>query len=135
MKKIVLTFIVILALSTTAFAHSGGTDRCGGHNNRKTGGYHVHNWSKYRACNPQKSEQKKEEPKKQNSDDTIRERIINESISSYPGNCPCPYNRASNGSRCGKRSAYSRPGGYEPLCYKSDVTDEMVRKYRNTQDQ
>ena len=33
------------------------------------------------------------------------------------GSCPCPYNIASDGSICGERSAYSRSGGYEPLCY------------------
>ena len=27
-----------------------------------------------------------------------------------------------NGKECGKRSAYSKPGGYEPLCYVSDIT-------------
>ena len=27
----------------------------------------------------------------------------------------------SNGNKCGKRSAYSKPGGYEPLCYVSDI--------------
>ena len=64
------------------------------------------------------------------TDVEIRQILIQESINSYPGNCPCPYNKASNGSRCGKRSAYSRPGGAEPLCYQSDVTDAMVNKYR-----
>lgn len=64
------------------------------------------------------------------SDDEIREILIQRSIASYSGNCPCPYNRASNGSRCGKRSAYSRPGGASPLCYPSDVTDAMVERYR-----
>lgn len=33
-----------------AIAHSGGTDRCGGHTNRKTGVYHVHNQAKASAC-------------------------------------------------------------------------------------
>lgn len=64
------------------------------------------------------------------SDDVIKRAIIAESIGSYSGNCPCPYNRARNGSQCGKRSAYSRPGGAAPLCYPSDVTNEMVRAYR-----
>lgn len=64
------------------------------------------------------------------TDEEVRQLIIQESISSYPGNCPCPYNRARNGSRCGKRSAWSRAGGYSPLCYSSDVTDEMVERYR-----
>ncbi len=39
------------------------------------------------------------------STDAIKQMMIKESIESYPGNCPCPYNTASNGSRCGKRSA------------------------------
>ena len=64
------------------------------------------------------------------SDAEIRRRMIEESIDSYPGNCPCPYNRASNGSQCGRRSAYSREGGYAPLCYPSDISDAMVREYR-----
>jgi len=64
------------------------------------------------------------------TDAEIRERLIAESIASYPGSCPCPYNRARNGSRCGKRSAYSRPGGYAPLCYASDVPAAAIDAYR-----
>lgn len=60
------------------------------------------------------------------SDDEIKKRIIQESIASYPGNCPCPYNAARNGSRCGGRSAWSRKGGYSPICFENEVTDEMV---------
>jgi hypothetical protein len=66
------------------------------------------------------------------SDAQIRQKLIAESIASYPGNCPCPYNSASNGSSCGKRSAWSRAGGYAPLCYASDVTPEMIREYRQS---
>ena len=51
------------------------------------------------------------------------EEMIKESIANYPGKCPCPYSIMSNGKKCGKRSAYSKPGGYEPLCYLSDITD------------
>ena len=61
----------------------------------------------------------------------IKQELIRQSISSYSGSCPCPYNSARNGSRCGGRSAYSRPGGYSPLCYPSDVTNDMIMKYRN----
>lgn len=43
-------------------AHGGGTDSCGGHNERKNGGYHVHNWSKYCSCNPDSSRCKKSSP-------------------------------------------------------------------------
>lgn len=64
------------------------------------------------------------------SEDQIRQRIIRESIDSYPGNCPCPYNSARNGSRCGGRSAYNRAGGYAPKCYPTDVTDAEVRAWR-----
>ena len=49
--------------------------------------------------------------------------MIKESIANYPGKCPCPYSTMSNGKKCGKRSAYSKPGGYEPLCYVADITD------------
>ena len=64
------------------------------------------------------------------TDASIVKAIIQESIDSYSGNCPCPYNSARNGSRCGKRSAYSREGGEEPICYKDDVTKEMINDYR-----
>jgi hypothetical protein len=64
------------------------------------------------------------------SDAEIRQRMIAESIEGYPGACACPYQRASNGSQCGRRSAYSRGGGYEPLCYPSDISDDMVKSYR-----
>jgi hypothetical protein len=63
-------------------------------------------------------------------DSAIIKTLIDDSISSYPGNCPCPYNSARNGSRCGKRSAYTRPGGYAPLCFKEDVSKDMVEEYR-----
>jgi hypothetical protein len=64
------------------------------------------------------------------SDADIKKLIIAESIASYPGPCACPYQTARNGSSCGKRSAYSRPGGYEPKCYDADITPEMVLSYR-----
>jgi hypothetical protein len=35
-----------------------------------------------------------------------------------------------NGHACGGRSAYSRPGGYAPICYSQDVTPEMIRRWR-----
>lgn len=65
------------------------------------------------------------------TDAQIREALIQQSIASTPGNCPCPFNTAANGSRCGKRSSYSRGGGYSPVCYPEDVTAEMIREYRS----
>lgn len=65
------------------------------------------------------------------SDQAITQRIIDRSIASYSGNCPCPYSRASNGSRCGKRSAYSNPGGAAPICYPAQVSKEMIEAHRS----
>jgi len=64
------------------------------------------------------------------SDERVRLELIRESIAAYPGRCPCPYNTARDGSNCGARSAYARVGGYEPLCYETDVTADMIRRYR-----
>ena len=56
------------------------------------------------------------------------EEMIKESIANYPGKCPCPYSIMSNGKKCGKRSAYSKPGGYEPLCYISDIKNNIIKE-------
>lgn len=59
----------------------------------------------------------------------VIEAIIRQSINSYSGNCPCPYNTMSNGRRCGGNSAYSKPRGKSPLCYPGDVTQRMIDDY------
>ena len=64
------------------------------------------------------------------SDDAIRAAIIQQSLASYYGSCPCPYSTDRGGRRCGGRSAYSKPGGASPHCYSSDVSDEMVSAFR-----
>lgn len=61
----------------------------------------------------------------------IIQNIIQNSIATYSGNCPCPYNITANGSKCGRRSAYSKPGGYAPLCYPADVTPAMISSYKH----
>ncbi len=35
----------------------------------------------------------------------------------YVGTCDCPYDLMRNGRACGGRSAYSKPGGRNPVCY------------------
>ena len=60
----------------------------------------------------------------------IKQKIIQESINRYPGNCPCPYNTDRAGHSCGRRSAYNRAGGYAPKCYASDVSASEVASYR-----
>lgn len=64
------------------------------------------------------------------SDEEIIQVIIYKSIATHRGNCACPYNRTTNGSKCGRRSAYSRPGGYQPMCYPRDVPREMIEEFR-----
>ena len=64
------------------------------------------------------------------SDNQIKQRIIEESIAAYPGNCPCLFNAMRNGRACGGRSAWSRQGGYSPICYSREVTSEMVKQWR-----
>ena len=80
-----------------------------------------------RSDEPAKAKTPKKTPP---SDAKIKQLLIDESIAAYSGNCPCPYNTARNGSRCGRRSAYSREGGEAPLCYPKDVSAEMVQSYR-----
>ena len=67
------------------------------------------------------------------SDAQVRQEVIRESIAAYQATghpCACPYNAARSGSSCGRRSAYSRPGGAAPLCYPGDVTSGMVTDWR-----
>src|SRR5213594_3877213 len=60
----------------------------------------------------------------------IRQEIIKRSIASYKGTCPCPYSVDRAGRMCGRRSAYSKPGGASPICYEKDVTPKMMIDYR-----
>ncbi len=60
------------------------------------------------------------------SDDILKQQLIDQSIRNYSGRCPCPYHTDRAGRRCGKRSAYSRRGGYAPLCYPADITPQML---------
>lgn len=60
---------------------------------------------------------------------TLKEQMIQESISRYPGSCPCPYNRDRAGRRCGGRSAWNRAGGYSPLCFPEDIGPDQVREF------
>jgi len=64
------------------------------------------------------------------TDDQVRVYMIYQSWQNYPGNCPCPYSQDAIGHTCGGRSAYTRPGGYSPLCYHFDISREMVRAFK-----
>lgn len=61
--------------------------------------------------------------------------MIQESVGTYLryiGNCPCPVNNDAASRACDERSAWSRPGGESPLCYRSDITATMVAAFRMT---
>jgi hypothetical protein len=69
------------------------------------------------------------------TDDQIRSAIIQQSRSAYYATghpCACPYDHARNGSACGGRSAYSRPGGASPKCFPQDVTAADIAAFRTT---
>lgn len=65
------------------------------------------------------------------TDRQVKRLLIKSSRDGYSGNCACPEDRDSRGRRCGRRSAYSKPGGAEPLCYERDVTPEMIHDFRS----
>lgn len=68
------------------------------------------------------------------SDAAIRKILIRRSLAGYSGSCPCPYSRDRAGRRCGRRSAYSRPGGASPLCFDHDITPRMIESYRKNKE-
>lgn len=59
----------------------------------------------------------------------IKKQLIEQSIRTYQGSCPCPYNIMKNGRICGRRSAYSRPRGKAPLCYVEDISDQETDRF------
>jgi hypothetical protein len=70
---------------------------------------------------------------KQITDAEIASMIVQASRDAYYRTgrpCACPDDVARNGSRCGGRSAYSRPGGASPYCYPSDVPKAEIDRYR-----
>src|ERR1700692_942549 len=67
------------------------------------------------------------------TDQQIAATIVKESRDAYyrTGHpCACPEDLARNGSRCGGRSAYIRPGGAAPYCNPSDVPPTEIKAYR-----
>jgi hypothetical protein len=65
------------------------------------------------------------------SDKEIKMILIHQSIQEYGKSCPCPYSKSPNGGQCGLNSAYSKAGRLSILCYPSNVTRKMVKKYRS----
>ena len=72
------------------------------------------------------------------TDADIQQQIIRESVAAYQATghpCACPYNSARNGSNYGGRSAYTKRGGASPICYPSDVSDQMVADWKRQHSQ
>jgi hypothetical protein len=70
---------------------------------------------------------------KQMTDTEIASIIVQASRDAYYRTgrpCACPEDLARNGSQCGGRSAYSRPGGASPYCYPSNVPKAEIDRYR-----
>ena len=66
------------------------------------------------------------------TNDEVRELMIQFTISSYKGICPCPYSPDLIGGICGTESAYyhesapSRPGRSKMKCYFRDISNEEI---------
>ena len=98
MKKYLL-LILFFGFVGSVSAHSGRTDSSGGHTNHSTGVYHYHISGGSSSSS---------------------------SLSSYSGNCACPYDTAADGSKCGARSAWSKSGGKSPVCY---TTEDVTKSF------
>lgn len=67
------------------------------------------------------------------SDAEVRDQIIKESIAAYQKSgrpCACPFSPMADGKQCGDFSAYRQPGAAAPLCYPKDISNAMVRDWR-----
>jgi hypothetical protein len=56
--------------------------------------------------------------------------IIAQSVAAYPGPCACPWSTKKDGRKCGKASAYSKPGGKRLICFAEDVTAEDLAAFQ-----
>jgi negative regulator of genetic competence, sporulation and motility len=65
------------------------------------------------------------------SDKEIKTTLIHQSIEDYGRSCPCPYSKSPSGGQCGLNSAYSKTSRLTIFCYPSNVTNKMVKEYRD----
>ena len=62
-------------------------------------------------------------------DGDARDLIIRGSISSFEGDCPCPYSEDKERHICGDNSAYRQnPGSIK--CYAGDISDRELKQFR-----
>ncbi len=63
-------------------------------------------------------------------DGEARDLIIRGSISSYEGDCPCPYSIDKERNECGENSAYRQsPGSIK--CYPGDISEDELQQFRS----
>ncbi|RZA08883.1 MAG: hypothetical protein EOP11_03475 [Proteobacteria bacterium] len=67
-------------------------------------------------------------------DNQIRDAMIKESVRNFVGSCGCPFHYRNDGKLCGVKSAYDLSNGTMPLCYRIDITVEMIEEYRARKD-
>jgi hypothetical protein len=68
------------------------------------------------------------------SDQEVADAIIEQDTDDYLATgqlCACPYSQAANGWPCGRQSAYTRASGASPICYLSQVTPQMITRWRS----
>jgi hypothetical protein len=68
--------------------------------------------------------------------DKVKEHILNVAVASYGGGCVCPFNKTARDESCNNRSQYdqaSKAGTIKPICYKADITEEMVRSFKSAE--
>jgi hypothetical protein len=64
------------------------------------------------------------------TDAQVQAILIERSLASFSGACPCPYSTDRGGQACGDRSIYSRSERASLLCYPRDVSPKMIADYR-----
>ena len=62
--------------------------------------------------------------------DDLRDLLLDNSVASYPGYCPCPYSRNVDGFECGVEAAYYKPGGFRIKCYPQNLKGQDYIFYR-----
>lgn len=60
----------------------------------------------------------------------VASRIVQQSISNYSGQCPCPFSSTNDGRSCGGRSAWSQKSVNPPLCFEAEVTIDMIDRWK-----
>jgi hypothetical protein len=73
------------------------------------------------------------QPPRTLSDAQVRQLIIQESMSAPTRETARAHSIYDGAGRsCGARSAWSRAGGAQPICYDREISTEQVKRYRET---